>query len=47
MLHRVKEQRNILRTVKLRVANWMGHILCGGTAFMKHVMKGNIEWLKR
>ena len=28
MLHRVKEQRNILHTVKRRKANWIGHIVC-------------------
>jgi hypothetical protein len=28
VLHRVKEQRNILRAMKGRKAGWIGHILC-------------------
>jgi len=28
VLQRVKKERNILRTTKRRVANWIGHILC-------------------
>jgi hypothetical protein len=28
VLHRVKEERNIIRTVKRRKANWIGCILC-------------------
>jgi len=27
VLHRVKEKRNILHTIKRRKANWIGHIL--------------------
>jgi hypothetical protein len=27
VLHRVKEERNILHTIKRRKANWIGHIL--------------------
>jgi len=27
LLHRVKEERNILLTIKRRKANWFGHIL--------------------
>jgi hypothetical protein len=27
VLHRVKDERNILRTIKRRKANWIGHIL--------------------
>jgi hypothetical protein len=27
VLHRVKEDRNILHTIKRRMANWIGHIL--------------------
>jgi hypothetical protein len=29
VLQRVREDRNILHTVKRRKANWIGHILCG------------------
>ena len=28
VLHTVKEERNILHTIKRRKANWIGHILC-------------------
>jgi hypothetical protein len=27
VLHRVKEERNIVHTIKIRNANWIGHIL--------------------
>jgi hypothetical protein len=27
VLHRIKEERNILQTIKRRKANWIGHIL--------------------
>jgi hypothetical protein len=27
VLHRVKEERNVLHTIKRRKANWIGHIL--------------------
>jgi hypothetical protein len=39
VLHRVKEERNILRTVKIRKANWIGHILCR-SCLLKHVIEG-------
>ena len=32
VLHKVKKERNILRIIKRRKANWIGHI-CVGTAF--------------
>jgi hypothetical protein len=28
VLRRVKEERNIIHTVKIRKVNWIGHILC-------------------
>jgi hypothetical protein len=28
VLHRVKEERNIIHEMKRRKANWIGHILC-------------------
>ena len=28
-LRGIKEERNVIRTVKRRKANWIGHILCG------------------
>ena len=27
VLHRLKEERNIIHTVKRREANWIGHVL--------------------
>jgi hypothetical protein len=41
-LHRVKEERNILHTVKRRKANWIGHILCKN-CLLKHVIEGKTE----
>jgi hypothetical protein len=35
-LNRVKEERNILRTVKWRKANWIGQILCRN-CLLQHV----------
>jgi len=37
LLHRVKEERNILHTIKRRKANWIGHCL------LKHVIERKIE----
>jgi hypothetical protein len=37
----VKEERNILRTIK-RKANWIGHILLRN-CLLKRVIEGNIE----
>jgi hypothetical protein len=42
VLHRVKEDRNILHTVKRRKANWIGHIL-RRNCLLKHVIEGKIE----
>jgi hypothetical protein len=38
-LHRVKEERNILHTVKRREANWIGHIL-RRNCLLKHAIEG-------
>ena len=38
ILHRVKEERNIIHTVKRRKGNWIGHILCWN-CLLKHVFK--------
>jgi hypothetical protein len=38
VLHRVKEERNIIHTVKRRKANWIGHILrtnCHKTRYLR------------
>ena len=42
VLQRVKEERNILQTVKRRKAIWIGHMLCGN-CLLKHIMEGKIE----
>jgi hypothetical protein len=47
VLHRVKEERNILHTVKRRKANWIGHIL-RRNCVLKHVIEGTLEgWIAR
>jgi hypothetical protein len=38
----VKEDRNILHTIKRRNANWIDHILCRN-CFLKHVTEAKIE----
>ena len=42
VLHRVKEERNILPTVKRKKANRIGHILCRN-CILKHVIEGKVE----
>jgi len=45
-LHRVKEEKNILHTVKRRKSNLIGHIFCR-TYLLKHGIQGNIKVTKR
>jgi hypothetical protein len=42
VLHRVKEERNIIHTIKRRKAKLIGHIL-RGNCLLKHVIEGKIE----
>jgi len=42
VLQRVKEERNILHTMKRRKANRIGHIL-HRNCLLKHITGGNIE----
>jgi hypothetical protein len=42
VLHRVKEKRNIVHTIKRRKANWIGHIL-HRNCLLKHVIEGKLE----
>jgi hypothetical protein len=42
VLHRAKEERNILNSIKRRNANWIGHSL-RRNCFIKHVIEGKIE----
>jgi hypothetical protein len=45
VLHRVKEERNIIHTIKRRKANWIGHIL-RRNCLLKHVIEGKLEGRK-
>jgi hypothetical protein len=38
----VKEERNIVHTIKRRKANWIGHIL-RRNRLLKHVIEGKLE----
>jgi hypothetical protein len=42
VLHRMKEERNIVHTIKRRKANWIGHIL-RRNCLLKHVIEGKLE----
>jgi hypothetical protein len=42
VLHRVKEDRNILHTIQKRKANWIGHIV-RSNCLLKHVIERKIE----
>jgi hypothetical protein len=41
VLHRVKEERNILQTMKRRKNNWIGHIL-RRNCLLKHIIEGEM-----
>jgi hypothetical protein len=46
ILHRVKEQRNILHEISIRKANWIGHVLsrnCLLRQVIERKIKGEIE----
>jgi hypothetical protein len=42
LLHRIKDARNILHTIKRRKANWIGHIL-RRNCLVKHAIEGKLE----
>ena len=42
VLQTVKEEMNVLQTMKRKKANWIGHIL-RRNCHLKHVVGGNIE----
>jgi hypothetical protein len=46
VLHRVKEERNILHTVRRRKANWIGHIL-SRNCLLSHIIEGKIIGTRR
>jgi hypothetical protein len=42
VLHRAKEERNIVHTIKRRKAKWIGHIL-RRNCLLKHVIEEKLE----
>jgi len=42
LLHRVKEDRNILHAINRRRVNWIGHILCVN-CLLKHAIERKID----
>jgi hypothetical protein len=46
VLHRVKEERNILHTIRRRKANWIGHIL-RRNCLLSHIIEGKIIGTRR
>jgi hypothetical protein len=42
VLHRVKEETNILQTIKRRKTIWIGHIL-RRNCLIKHIVEGKIK----
>jgi hypothetical protein len=42
VLRRVKEERNIVHTIKRRKANWIGHIL-RRNCLLKYMIEGKLE----
>ena len=40
VLHRIKEEKNILQTIKRRKANYFGHILCKNCLLKHNVERG-------
>jgi hypothetical protein len=46
VLHRVKEERNVLHTIRRRKANWIGHILRRNW-LLSHIIEGKIRGIRR
>jgi hypothetical protein len=42
VLHRVKEERNIIHAIKRRKNNWIGHTLCRN-CLLEYVVERNLE----
>jgi hypothetical protein len=42
VLHRVKQEKNVLHTLERRKANWIGHIL-RRNCLLKHIIEGKLE----
>jgi hypothetical protein len=45
-VHRVKEERNILHTIRRRKANWIGHIF-RRNCLLSHIIEGKIIGTRR
>jgi ppGpp synthetase/RelA/SpoT-type nucleotidyltranferase len=46
VLHRVKEERNLLKKTRRRKANWIRHILCRN-CLPKHITEGKVSGKRR
>jgi hypothetical protein len=46
VLHRVKEERNILHRIRRRKANWIGYIL-RRNCLLSHIIEGKISGTRR
>jgi hypothetical protein len=42
VLHKVKDERNILQTIKRRKVNWIGHTL-RRNCLLEHVIEGKLQ----
>jgi hypothetical protein len=42
VLHKVKEERNILRIIKRRKGNWIGHVL-RRNCVLEHIIAGKLK----
>jgi hypothetical protein len=42
VLQRVKEERNILQTIKIRKVKWIGHVL-RRICLLNHAIEGKVE----
>jgi hypothetical protein len=42
VLHRDKKERNILHIIRIRKANWIGHVL-HRNYLLKHMIEGKLE----
>jgi hypothetical protein len=46
VLHRVKEERNILHTIRRKKAKWIGHILLRN-CLLSHIIEGKIIGIRK
>jgi hypothetical protein len=43
--HKVKDERNILPTIKRKKAHWTGYMM-RKNCLLKHIIEGKIEWTR-